>query len=129
MRDTEWQRPDVFFEAQAASVLFKKMPIEAWMGSDAYRPLFEPHLHSLVGWTTESIMPSWQTEEDRRRDNRRTDLLEWNRTLADLLARAVPFVSLEVARNGFVKPFLPDDEDALCVLLELHRQAGLTSYL
>jgi hypothetical protein len=61
-------------------------------------------------------MPSWQTEEDRRRDNRRTDLLEWNRALADLLARAVPSVSLDVARNSFVKPFLPDDEDALCVL-------------
>jgi hypothetical protein len=114
--DNEWQPPNVFFEAQAASKLFKKMPIEAWMGFDTYRPLFEPFLHSLVSWTTESIMPSWQTEEDRRRDNRRTDLLEWNRTLADLLARAVPFVSLEMARDSFVKPFLPNDEDALCVL-------------
>jgi hypothetical protein len=116
VREGEWQRPDVFFEAQGAATLFKKMPLEAWMGSDTYRPLFEPFLHSLVGWTTESIMPSWQKEEDRRRDNRRTDLLEWSRTLADLLARAVPFVSLDVARNSFVKPFLPDDEDALCVL-------------
>jgi hypothetical protein len=115
-RETDWQRPDVFFEAQGAATLFKKMPLEGWMGSETYRPLFEPFLHSLVGWTAESTMPSWQTEEDRRRDNRRTDLLEWNRALGDLLARAVPFVNLDVARNSFVKPFLPDDEDALCVL-------------
>lgn len=112
----EWQRPNVFFEAQAASKLFNKMPLEAWMSSDTYRSLFEPFLLGLVTWTTESIMPSWQTEDDRRRDNRRTDLLEWNRTLADLMARAVPLVSLEIARDYFLKPFLPDDEDALCVL-------------
>ena len=53
---------------------------------------------------------------DRRRENRRTDLLEWNRTLADLIARVIPFVSLDVARNTFVKPFIADDGDALCVL-------------
>jgi hypothetical protein len=106
----------VFFEAQAASKLFTKMPLEAWMRSDTYRPLFEPFLLDLVKWTTESLMPSWQTEEDRRRDNRHTELLEWNRTLANLMAQAVPFVSLDVARDTFVKPFLPDDEDALSVL-------------
>ena len=116
MREDEWQHPNVFFEAQSASKLFNKMPLEAWMSSDTYRPLFEPFLLSLVAWTTESIMPSWQAGDDRQRDSRRTDLLEWNRTHADLVARAVPFVSLDVARNSFVKPFLPDNEDALCVL-------------
>lgn len=112
----EWQHPKVFFEAQAASKLFTKMPLEAWMQSDTYRSLFEPFLLDLVKWTTESLMPSWQTEEDRRRDNGHTELLEWSRTLADLMARTVPFVSLDVARDTFVKPFLPDDEDALSVL-------------
>ncbi|MGX9443834.1 NACHT domain-containing protein [Nitrobacteraceae bacterium UC4446_H13] len=116
MLDDQWQHPNVFFEAQAASKLFSKMPIEEWMGVEPYRSLFEPFLHNLVKWTTESIMPSWQTEDDRRRDNRHTELLEWNRALADLMARAVPFVSLDVARDTFVKPFLPDDEDALSVL-------------
>ena len=116
MHDDEWQHPDVFFDAQTASKIFSKMPLEAWIISQTYRPLFEPFLQELVSWTTESIMPSWQAEDDRRRDDRRTDLLEWNRAFADLMARAVPYVSLEVARNSFVNPFLPDDEDALCVL-------------
>jgi hypothetical protein len=114
--DGKWQHPNVFFEAQAASKLFGKMPLEAWMVSQTCRPLFEPFLQDLVKWTAESIMPSWQTEDDMRRDNRRTDLLEWNRAFADLMARAVPHVSLQVARNSFVNPFLPDDEDALHVL-------------
>jgi len=116
VQDDQWQPPNVFFDAQTASKRFSKMPLEAWMASQTYRLLFEPFLQGLVSWTAESIMPSWKTEEDRRRDNRRTDLLEWNRALADLMARAVPYVSLDVARNSFVKPFVPDDEDALCVL-------------
>lgn len=116
VRNDQWQHPNVFFDAQAASKLLNKMPVEAWMKLDTYRPLFEPFLRGLVAWTTESLMPSWQTEDDRRRDNRRADLLEWNRTLAELMARAVPFVPLKVARETFVKPFLPDDEDALSVL-------------
>ena len=78
--DDQWQHPNVFFEAQAASKLFTKMPVETWMGAEPYRPLFEPFLHYLVKWTIESIMPSWQAEDDRRRDNRHTELLEWNRT-------------------------------------------------
>ena len=114
MQVEEWQHPNVFFEAQAASKLFQKMPIEVWMASETYRPLFEPFLHALVSWTADSLMPPWQTDE--RRDKRQTDLLEWDRIFADLMARAVPFVSLDVAREKFVKPFLPDNEDALCVL-------------
>jgi hypothetical protein len=116
VHEKQWQRPDVFFDAQTASKRFNKMPLETWMASETHRPLFDTFLQALVRWTAESLMPSWQTEEDRRRDNRRTDLLEWGRTLADLMARAVPYVSLDVARDTFVKPFLPDDEGALCVL-------------
>lgn len=116
VRDDQWQHPNVFFEAQAASKIFDKMPLETWMKTDTYRPLFEPFLRDLVAWTAESLMPSWQTEDDRHRNNRRTDLLEWNRTIAEMMARAVPFVSLDVARNTFVTPFLLDDEDALSVL-------------
>ena len=39
-RDDEWQHPNVFFEAQSASKLLSKMPLEAWMSADAYRSLF-----------------------------------------------------------------------------------------
>jgi hypothetical protein len=113
--DDQWQLPAAFFDAQTASKLFTKMPLEAWMASDTYRPLLEPLLLDLVDWTTESLMPSWQTEK-KHSDRERTDLFEWNRTLGDLLARVVPFVSLEVARNTLIKPFLANDEEALSVL-------------
>jgi hypothetical protein len=112
--DDRWQLPSVFFGAQMASKLPTKMPLEAWMASDAYRPLLGPLLLDLVNWTTDSLMPSWQME--KHSDKKRTDLFEWNRSLGDLLARVVPFVSLDVARNTLIKPFLADDEAALSVL-------------
>lgn len=112
--DDQWRVPSVFFGAQTASRLLAKMPIEAWMASDLYRPLLEPLLFDLVGWTAESLMPLWQTE--RRSRSKRTDLLEWNRALGDLLARVIPFVSLGLARDKLIKPFLADDEEALSVL-------------
>jgi hypothetical protein len=97
------------------------MPLEAWMASDAYRPLLEPLILDLVNWTTDSLMPSWQME--KHSEKKRTDLFEWNRTLGDLLARVVPFFSLDVARNTLIKPFLADDEEVLSVLA---RFAGMT---
>jgi hypothetical protein len=112
--DDQWKLPAIFFDAQTASKLVTKMPFEAWMASDAYCPLLEPLLFDLVNWTTESLMRSWRTE--KRPDKKRTDLLEWNGTLGDPLARVVPFVSLEVVRNTLVRPFLAHDEEALSVL-------------
>lgn len=121
----QWSHPNIFFDGQSASKSFSRMPVGAWMGSDVFRPLFEAFLLDLISWTAESLMPSWRTEDDRYRDNRQTELLEWNRVLADLMARASPFVSLETARDSFVKPFLPFDEDALCVLANFADQLVL----
>jgi hypothetical protein len=112
--DDQWQLPDIFFDAQTAAKLLPKVPLEAWMASGTFRPLLERLLFDLVKWTTESLMPSWRTK--KRSDDKRTDLFEWDRSLGDLLARIVPFVALDVARNALIKPFLEDDEEALSLL-------------
>jgi hypothetical protein len=112
--DDQWQMPEVFFDAQTAAKRLPKFSIESWMASDIFRPLLEPLLLDLIKWTTESLMPSWRTK--KHSDSKRTDLFDWNRSLGDLLARATPFVGLDVARNAFIKPFLVDDDEALSVL-------------
>jgi hypothetical protein len=114
MPDELWQLPAVFFDAQTASKLFSKMPLEAWMASDAYRPQLEPLIVGLVGWTAESIMPSWRKEKDWNK--KRSDLFEWNMSLGEILSRVVPFVPLDMARNILVKPFMVEDEEALEVI-------------
>jgi len=112
--DNSWQQPDVFFSAQDSAKLFSKMPLEAWMASDIYRPLFEPFLLDVVNWTVESIQPTWQTKKSSL--DSRTDLFEWSRALGNLLARAVPFILLESMRSRLIKPFLCNDEAMLRVL-------------
>jgi hypothetical protein len=78
--DDLWQIPAVFFDAQTASKLLTKMPLEAWMASDACRSLLGPLLLDLVNWTTESLMPSWQTE--KHSDKKRTTCLSGTGLLA-----------------------------------------------
>src|SRR5260370_38247340 len=89
------------------------MPFETWMASSTYRPLLEPLVRGLADWTAESLMPSWKAKKSS--DSKRTDLFEWNRTLVDLLARAMPFVSLEGSRY-ILNPYMADDEEALHVI-------------
>src|SRR5580704_9114237 len=72
-------------------------------------------LLDLVTWTAESNMPSWRDKKDWDNE-RRQDLYEWNRSFGGILARAIAFVPLEMARNTLIKPFLAEDEEALAVL-------------
>jgi hypothetical protein len=112
--DDEWQYPEPSFAPQFGKNILNYLPVEAWLASATYRPLFEPFLLELVQWTEESVLPSWRDKSKRK--DRRTDLFEWARTLGDMLARAAPFFSFEDARAKFLVPFLPDDEDALAVI-------------
>ena len=95
--DDQWQLPTVFFDAQTASKLLDKMPLEAWMASDTYRPLLEPLV--IRSRQLDSREPHAVMANKKPSDKKRTDLFEWNRSLGDLLARVVLFVSLDVARN------------------------------
>ncbi|MCP3468500.1 hypothetical protein [Bradyrhizobium sp. CCGUVB23] len=56
------------------------------------------------------------TRRKKRSDDRRSDLHEWTAAFGDILARAVPFVTLDVARKRLVAPFLEENEVALSVL-------------
>ena len=119
MPEDYWHMPDPFFDSQTAAKLFAKMPLEGWLASDVYRPHMEAMLFDLVAWTKESLVPSWRNKKKTRPDDRRSDLHEWSAEFGDVLARAAPFVTLDVARNSLVAPFLADDEEVLSVLANL----------
>ena len=111
----EWEDADPSFNAQFAAKLFPLLPVESLCQSAVYKPMLEITLRQLVAWTAERLMPSW---EKRRRasDRSTTELIEWNSTLGDLLARAAPFFETEFVRQEFLAPFLTDDEEGLAVL-------------
>ena len=110
----EWIPPNVFFNSQIAAKIFAKMPVEVWMESDVHRPLFEAFLLELVQWTIDIIIPP--AGEYMSRYYNAGSLYEWNRVLGDLLARSVPFVSIDFMRSKLLEPFLVDKSEALVVL-------------
>jgi hypothetical protein len=117
MPDDLWHLPNPFFDSQTAAKLFAKMPLEAWMSSDAYRPHTEAMLFDLIAWSKESLLPSWRDKKKRSHsDDSRSDLHEWNAAFGDILARVAPFVALDVARNSLLAPFLVEDEEVLSVV-------------
>lgn len=112
--EDEWQAPEPSFEPSILKNVMRHIPFEAWMGSEKYRPFAEKFVLELVAWSIASILPPWR--DDKKRNDRRTDLFEWLHMLADLIARVAPMFDAAVAKEKLVTPFLVDDEEALSVL-------------
>ncbi|MDI2076558.1 ATP-binding protein [Bradyrhizobium sp. Mp27] len=111
-----WTDPECSFDGQYAAKLFVHFPLEQWCRSDVYRPKIQSLLADLARWTAERLMPPW--DDKKTRQDKETNLFEWDRTLGTMLARALPFYDLAWIRNSFFKPFSPDDEEALRVLAQ-----------
>ena len=112
----EWEDADPLFHPQFAAQLLPLWPVETWCQSAVYKPMLEITLKQLVSWTTERLMPSWQSGGQRASARNATELIEWNSVLGDLLARAAPFFETEFVRKELLAPFLTDDEAGLAVL-------------
>ena len=117
-RASEWQEPDPFLDAHFAARLLRLWPVEEWCQSPVYRPTLGTALRQLVDWTAERLMPSWGREASAREAGgySETGIIEWNRTLGDLLARATPFFETEFVRCEFLASFLKADKAGLPVL-------------
>lgn len=112
-----WGDANPSFNAAFAARVFNLFPIEAWCQSSLYKPMVAVSLKQLAAWTAERLMPSWlKGDRKRRSDFDRTSLIEWNRVLGDLLARASPFFDTEYVRKEFLAPFLTEEEEGLAVL-------------
>jgi len=109
-----WIDPDPAFDGQVAAKFFPLFPIEGWCQSDVYRPKVQALLVDLVKWTSERLMPPWH--DGKSRQDKQTELFEWDRALGAMLARTVPFLELKWIRENLVQPFLAEDEEALRVL-------------
>jgi hypothetical protein len=109
-----WQEPDIHFDAQTAAKLIPPMPLEDWMANDTCRPLLEPLIKSLVKWTVDVHVPPWHTPG--RSNSGRSSMFEWNRNLADVLARVAPLFPVNTARDELLTPLLQDDEKLFSIL-------------
>lgn len=121
----EWGDPTASFDSRFAAKLFVKFPIEKWLANTTYKPLVEHWLAQLVNWTAERMMPAWQSSANRRRGSSSdsVELMEWNSTLGQLIARAAPLVTLTFAQHKLLAPFLTSDEQGLRVLAPFATEA------
>ena len=110
----DWVVPKTFFHSELAAKIFAKMPIETWMESRVYRSLFEAFLLDIAKWTANVIMLPPEKNNTYHRGT--LGSFEWFMFLGNLLARIVPFASLDFMRSKLLKPFFVDEEDALLVL-------------
>ena len=109
-----WVIPKTFFHSELAAKIFAKMPIETWMESRVYRPLLEAFLLDIVKWTADAIVLPSEKYDIYHRGT--FGSFEWFMCLGNLLARIVPFASLDFMRSKLLKPFFVDEKDALSVL-------------
>ena len=110
----DWVVPKTFFHSELAAKIFAKMPIETWMESRVYRPLLEAFLLDIVKWTADAIVLPSEKYDIYHRGT--FGSFEWFMCLGNLLARIVPFASLDFMRSKLLKPFFVDEKDALSVL-------------
>ena len=115
----EWGDPDPYFDAEAAGKLLDMFPVETWCRSPVHLDLLREGLGRLVAWTAAKLVPDWEAARgDRTARRAATSLMEWNRRLGRLLARAAPFLDADVVRREYLDAFPVDNEDSFSVLGE-----------
>jgi hypothetical protein len=116
--ETDWRRPNISFNSQLAEEVIRAFPIESFCQSAQYRSRVLAYVLQLVSWTDGYFNPGGHQPNAQRRGQReRADLHLWPAQLADLLARASPFVEFHALRDQYLAPFSrPDDENGLSVL-------------
>ena len=115
----EWGEPDPFFDAWSAAKLLPMFPVETWCRSPVHMRLLDQGLRQLVGWTAERLLPAWAPAgRDDAVHRGATFLFEWNRALAQTLARTAPFLDVDLVRREHLDPFVVDNEDSFSVLAE-----------
>ena len=122
LRSQEWKQwgdPDPYFDAAAAGKMLESFPVENWCRSSAHLPLLRDGLQRLVEWTAAKLVPDWEAAPgDDTAHRAAAFLMEWNRGLGGLLARAAPFLDADVVRREHLDPFPVDNEDSFSVVAE-----------
>ena len=112
LEEPVWREPDVFFNHYVAEGIVRAFPVETWCASSEFMHLFLSYLDQLTVWTASKLDPDWRNSDDLRRRHDRTNLNHWPMRLADLIARAAPYLPSDDVINRYLKPFSDARDDA-----------------
>jgi hypothetical protein len=107
-----WRESDELWLWHYPPLFIPKIPNREILADDVRRPVFLKMCSDFLGWTIESLQPSWESENDRGRNHRSTDHGKWRSTLFTFLGQVAAFIDPAEANSLFLQPIasLTDEE-------------------
>lgn len=111
-----WRRTDDLWDSRCAAKVLQHVRVAAVMAS-AGRAQFIAALEAYVGWTLDTINPSWRTQRRPGREPLDGNLYEWQHQLGQLTASIAPYLPADEVLQRFLRPiFGQPDEIAMRLL-------------
>ncbi|WP_019677666.1 ATP-binding protein [Arsukibacterium perlucidum] len=111
-----WEKTGDLWDGQYATKVLQNVPVAAVMASEG-RASFVEALEAFVGWTLDTVNPTWRTERRKGRDHDDGNLFEWKYQLGLMIANVAKHLSSDETLQRFLQPiFLQSDEIAMRLL-------------
>lgn len=107
-----WQHSSNLWHSQYAAKVLQQVPAAAVMASPA-RALYVDALEALVGWTLDTLNPTWRTDERCGREHDGTSLFEWEHQLGQSLASAAAHLPVTEVQRLLAPIMAQCDESAM----------------
>ncbi|SER30635.1 ATPase family associated with various cellular activities (AAA) [Azotobacter beijerinckii] len=115
-QEDRWQSTDDLWNSQYAAKVLQKVPVAAVMAS-AGRAHYVDALEAFVGWTLDTINPSWRAERRRGRERGNGNLYEWEDQLGRMVASVAPHLPSDETLQRLLRPiFAQPDEISMRLL-------------
>lgn len=114
--EDKWQRTDDLWDGQYAAQVLQKIPVPVVLASEA-RAQFIDALEAMVGWTLDTINPTWRTEPHRGRERSDNNLYEWKDQLSRTIASAASHLSSDEVLQRLLRPILMQPDEIAMRLL------------
>lgn len=111
-----WRRTDDLWDSRYAAKVLQRVPVAEVMAS-AGRAQFIAALEAYVGWTLDTINPSWRTQ--RRWGGERDDgsQYEWKDRLSRMMANVAPYLQADEVLQRFLRPIFGQPDEIAMLLL------------
>jgi hypothetical protein len=107
-----WRESDDLWLWHYLPLFLPSITIREILADNVRRPAFLAMCSDFLTWTIETLQPSWETDDDRRRDRRSSELGKWRPSVFNFLGQVAASIDPAEARRLFLDPIatLNDDE-------------------
>lgn len=114
--DEGWQSTDVWWDGRYAAKVLQRTPVAAVMASEGRKELTDA-VEAYLGWTLDTINPSWRTRRHGDLKQGQGNLYEWMHQLGELMAKSAPHLTAEEILQRLLQPIFAQPDDIAMQLL------------